>query len=1217
MKRRRFPTAFVSNIVCTCLATAHAAEVSAVASGDWTTATTWSNSAAAAAGNNYTIDGFTVTSPTGSNTVSFAGDAITISKTGTTAGVLDLARLHASSEQIITTTLPPITLNDGSTLQFRASTGSNRWNLSSATSIAVSGSVLFNNTGGGYGQNINIAGPVSGSGLIEYKTANSSSGTYERTLSLNAANSTFSGNWFVQHVNSGDDFGTLTAGAANALGTGTVTLDTRARLRNNANNGFDSLTGITLNQSTSSVFFNGRDWTNASGVLTLTNGTAEVGTATLSIASMAQAAGTINLTVGGTTNGSIITSGNASFSGGSLAVTLAGSPVGKTFDLLSYGGNLTGSPAYTFTGDSGRLTPSFNNGSGTNDKVTLSFTGSVGDLVWSGSANNNWDNNSTSNFTNGGTSDVFRLFDNVRFDDTTLSNSPILVGTVSAGTVTFDGDRDYTLGGAGNLGGETAIVKNGSHSLTISNTTANTFTGDITVNAGILKAGVATALGAAVVGTATTINTGATLDVNGQNLGAELVKIAGTGVGGNGAIINSGAQQTQALRFVTLTGDATIGGSGRWDIRGNATATLTLNGHKLTKTGSNYVALVATNITNGDIDVNAGTLALSTTTTLQGSGTATVNAGGTLELGFGTVAGNITRNLVLNGGAITTEGGASAVNSNLSLSANSTLGGNGTSLTLNGVISESGGARGILKTGTHTLIVTNNTNSWSGGTVINNGILQLNEGSSAGSGTITIGDTDISAATHSLRLNGATISNNVQSRYMWTGDYLGTITAIGGASSTINGDVTINPAVTGSPGRGGHLASTGTGSVLRLMGQLNVAGAQTIITQRDGTVEYGGGGNTAFTLQVTNTARLAGNDGISTLANLNLGVSAAATFDLNGYNQSLAQLTRSAQAATVTNTSATASVLTINGATDHTYSGTLNNGTGGISLVKDGSSTFTLAGNNTYSGGTTVNQGALTVGTGGTLGANTGTLAVNNTNTGTGTGTILNLATGANTTVGSLSGAVATPASGINSATINTQAGRTFTVNQTTAATFAGSIAGTGNFVLGSSSTQALTLSGSNTYSGTTNVSAGTLLVTGSLGNTAVTVANGATFGGTGTLGGDLGLGADSFFQVVDLDSPLAVNGTITFGSGFGIANLLGLDWETLAFNTPYTLISTSQAFSAPDIANFGIANAADVGGGRQAYFQSGSLQVVVIPEPRAALLGGLGVLLLLRRRRA
>jgi hypothetical protein len=104
--------------------------------------------------------------------------------------------------------------------------------------------------------------------------------------------------------------------------------------------------------------------------------------------------------------------------------------------------------------------------------------------------------------------------------------------------------------------------------------------------------------------------------------------------------------------------------------------------------------------------------------------------------------------------------------------------------------------------------------------------------------------------------------------------------------------------------------------------------------------------------------------------------------------------------------------------------------------------------------------------------------------------------------------------------------------------------------------------------------------------------------------------------DVVDLNDPLAVSGTITFGSGFGIANLTGINWGSLDLNTSYTIISTNQTFSASDIGNFGIDNAALVGGGRSAYFNNGSLAIVVIPEPSATLLGGIGMLFLLRRRR-
>ncbi|MCU0779682.1 MAG: hypothetical protein MUF04_01115 [Akkermansiaceae bacterium] len=41
-----------------------------------------------------------------------------------------------------------------------------------------------------------------------------------------------------------------------------------------------------------------------------------------------------------------------------------------------------------------------------------------------------------------------------------------------------------------------------------------------------------------------------------------------------------------------------------------------------------------------------------------------------------------------------------------------------------------------------------------------------------------------------------------------------------------------------------------------------------------------------------------------------------------------------------------------------------------------------------------------------------------------------------------------------------------------------------------------------------------------------------------------------------------------------------------------------------------------NLGNDKQAYFQQGNLQVVVVPKPAAAPLGSLGLLALLRRRR-
>src|SRR5262249_19658521 len=144
------------------------------------------------------------------------------------------------------------------------------------------------------------------------------------------------------------------------------------------------------------------------------------------------------------------------------------------------------------------------------------------------------------------------------------------------------------------------------------------------------------------------------------------ITVSGAGVGGIGAIINSGADQIHAVNVVKLSGDAVFGGPGRWDIRINGlnTAALTTSDgatHNLVKTGTNLVALVTCAIDQsiGDIDVQGGNLALQLAGTAQNSfgffndttHTITVEAGGTFELNTLGSAYSLYRTIALKSGS--------------------------------------------------------------------------------------------------------------------------------------------------------------------------------------------------------------------------------------------------------------------------------------------------------------------------------------------------------------------------------------------------------------------------------------------------------------------------------------------------------------------------------------------------------------------------------------
>ena len=150
----------------------------------------------------------------------------------------------------------------------------------------------------------------------------------------------------------------------------------------------------------------------------------------------------------------------------------------------------------------------------------------------------------------------------------------------------------------------------------------------------------------------------------------------------------------------------------------------------------------------------------------------------------------------------------------------------------------------------------------------------------------------------------------------------------------------------------------------------------------------------------------------------------------------------------------------------------------------------------------------------------------------------------------------------------------------------------------------ALVLSGTSTYTGATVVNAGTLVVNGALsGTSGLSLATGASVGGTGSIAGNLTFGSGTQLAF-DPNTPLTITGTATFASPstFGIDDILGVSSSTPAGT--YTLIAGTV--DTTGLANLGSANAYDLGSGVSAYFQSGSLQMVVVPEPATVTLAGI-----------
>ena len=308
---------------------------------------------------------------------------------------------------------------------------------------------------------------------------------------------------------------------------------------------------------------------------------------------------------------------------------------------------------------------------------------------------------------------------------------------VNAGSLTFVGHA-YPQALAGGVSGNGTLIKSGTNLFHL--LAANTYTGPTVINEGLVRVNQNTAFGTAAAGTfiadgamldvGCTPDVGGTRPVNGLNMEAENITVQGTGVNGQGAIVNSATgMQSYALGNVTLAGDTTFSAQTRWDLR---SGTFAMNDFCLTKIGSDILAFTYENVVPGNagtaqFDVQEGALRIQVSSRLNGSSANTIRLrGGTmLDLYRTTVAqdwglvceSNSVLNVALDSSAPSQNcwAGPVAIDGEVIVT-----GGSGYVADLQGEIS---GAGSLLKTGSANITLSGTNNTYTGETRITGGRL--------------------------------------------------------------------------------------------------------------------------------------------------------------------------------------------------------------------------------------------------------------------------------------------------------------------------------------------------------------------------------------------------------------------------------------------------------------------------------------------------------------